>query len=106
MKKFIPVMFLLAACHGNANFSKIKVGMHGKDVVALVGEPGKKNPVFGDIEWWTYNSDNKLLVMSGDTVQRVVLDMKATQDSIDKVMGEAQGKMDSLKKEMDNDAKK
>jgi hypothetical protein len=105
MKKIIPLLVLLAACHGNADFSKVKVGMHSKDVVSLVGEPGNKTPMMG-VEWWSYDKDNKLIVMESDTVSRVVQDMKATQDSMKNIMSSFGQKMDSLKQTLDTTAQK
>ena len=105
MKKFIPLLFLLAACHKSGDFTKVKVGMHAKDVVSLVGEPSSKMPMM-IVEWWNYKDDNKLIVMSGDTVMRVVQDMKATQDSMKNLATSFQGKMDSLKTSMDSAEKK
>jgi len=97
MKKFIPILLLLAACHSNKKFDQVKVGMHSKDVVALVGEPESKNQMLM-VEWWMYKSDNKMLVMSGDTVMRVVSNLSATQDSMKAALGKLNSFADSIKK--------
>ena len=84
MKKPILLVLLvltITACHNSSKFGKIKQGMSSKAVVALVGNPESKTPLF-TIEWWNYSKDNKLIVMSNDTVVRVVMDLKATQDSM------------------------
>lgn len=96
MKKFIPILLLLAACHSNKKFDQVKVGMHSKDVVALVGEPESKSQIL-TVEWWLYKSDNKMLIMSGDTVERVVNNLSATQDSMKSALGNLQNAVDSAK---------
>jgi len=55
--------------------------MPAKKVIELVGEPETKTPMFV-VEWWNYPGENKLIVMSHDSVLRVVMDLKATQDSM------------------------
>jgi len=89
-----PLLCLLVtACHGDKtkSFNQIKPGMPAKDVVALVGEPETKTSVI-IADWWNYSNDNKMIVMSHDTVVRVVMDLKASQDS----MKNLSSKMDSL----------
>jgi outer membrane protein assembly factor BamE (lipoprotein component of BamABCDE complex) len=98
MKKFIPFLLLLAACHSNKKFDQVKVGMHSKDVVALVGDPESKQQMM-TVEWWLYKSDNKMLIMSDDTVMRVVSNLSATQDSMKSALGKMDSIADSLKKD-------
>lgn len=97
MKKFIPILLLLAACHSGKKFDQVKVGMHTKDVVALVGEPESKTPMV-TVEWWSYKGDDKMLIISGDTVERVVSNLSATQDSMKAALGNLQNTIDSVKK--------
>jgi outer membrane protein assembly factor BamE (lipoprotein component of BamABCDE complex) len=83
MKKPILLSLLgLTACAGNSSkFSKLKTGMHTKQVVELVGEPESKNPIFTG-EWWMYTKQNKMIVINNDTVVTVKQDLKASQDSM------------------------
>jgi len=97
----ILLLSILTACHQDKTkkFSQIKQGMSASNVVALVGEPEAKTSMF-IVMWWNYPKDNKLIVMSHDTVIRVVMDLKATQDSM-KTIGASMGqKMDSLSKSL------
>ncbi|MDB5137229.1 MAG: hypothetical protein JWP37_3832 [Mucilaginibacter sp.] len=100
MKKLnlIPLLFLvITACHSDKtkSFSQIKHGMQSKDVIALVGEPETKTSVI-IADWWNYSKDNKMIVMSHDTVVRVVMDLKAAQDSMKTIGADMSKKMDSL----------
>jgi hypothetical protein len=98
MKKLIPLLLLtLAACHNSANFSKIKTGMPAKKVTELVGQPESKMPMFG-VEWWVYSKENKLVIVSDDTVANVKMDMKASQDSLKMAGEQLKGMLDSIGK--------
>jgi len=103
MKNLIIMLLLLVtiiACNKNqSKFGQIKPGMKSKAVIELVGDPKTKTPMF-TVEWWSYPSDNKMIVMSGDTVERVVMDLKATQDSMKMLGAGLQQVADSLKKTM------
>ena len=96
MKKLISLLLILAACHSGQKFTQLKKGMTAKEVIAIVGEPASKVPVFG-IEWWVYDKQNKLIVMSPDTVINVKLDMKGAQDSIRMIGHDIKLKMDSFR---------
>jgi hypothetical protein len=103
MKNLVLLLLLLVtftACNKNqSKFGQIKPGMKSKEVIALVGDPTSKTPMF-TVEWWSYQSDNKMIVISGDTVERVVMDMKATQDSMKNLGAGLQEAADSIKKAM------
>ena len=77
----LSVSLSLFACSKAKPFNDIKVGMPATKVAELVGQPEEKTPMMG-FEWWVYKGDNKLVVMSPDTVMRVVPDLKAAQDSM------------------------
>jgi len=77
----LSVSLFLFSCSKSKPFSEIKVGMPAAKVTELVGQPEEKTPMMG-FEWWVYKGDNKLVVMSPDTVMRVVPDLKAAQDSM------------------------
>jgi len=104
MKKILTLfvaVLSLTACSKEKPFESLKVGMTGSKVIELVGEPDQKMPIFV-AEWWTYQKDNKLIVMNSDTVVRVVLDLKSTQDSMKVAGQELQDLGDNMKKQLDS----
>jgi hypothetical protein len=85
----------LCACGGHKDLTSVKRGMSGKEVVSILGEPTKKQSVMMGISWWRY-SDNTMVIMGSDTVVRVVPDVKASMDSMEKVLKKFDKAMDSL----------
>ncbi len=75
--------------------------MSKEKVSALIGEPEQKMPMF-IMEWWMYPKDNKLVVMRNDTVVRVVMDLKASQDSMKTMSKDMEKAGEDMKKALDS----
>ena len=87
----------MVACQNDQKFTQVKRGMHSDKVIALVGQPESKSPMFG-VEWWSYTKQNKLIIMENDTVSVIKYDLKASQDSMKTLGDTIKQKLDSLSK--------
>ncbi|MDB5281790.1 MAG: hypothetical protein JWO06_865 [Bacteroidota bacterium] len=82
MKKIVFLLALgLTACGNKHDISKVKIGMTGKQVEAIMGTPDEKviKPV--NQEWWQYG-ENQLIVIQTDTVKIVVPDVSVASEDI------------------------
>lgn len=104
MKKMLLISFIvlgLAACTKKKPFESVKSGMNTAKVTELVGEPSQKMPMM-IAEWWVYPEDNKMIIMVNDTVSKVVIDLKAVQDSMQSVTGDLKNLEHQLNTQMDS----
>lgn len=85
MKARIPIYFaalaLCLACNSEPDLGKVTNGMTTAQVLDAIGEPHDKAVMPFGIEWWKYGK-NSVVVVDQGVVSRVVLDAKATADSI------------------------
>jgi outer membrane protein assembly factor BamE (lipoprotein component of BamABCDE complex) len=101
MKKIYKLTVLsalmLAGCSAsNKNFDKVTRGMKKSEVIKLVSEPETKATFMG-ADRWTYASQNKAIIFSKDTVERVIRDLKANNDSIKNFLEKMGSPLDSAK---------
>jgi hypothetical protein len=74
--------FIIFACNKQQkDFSQIKKGMNKNEVLALAGEPTKKNNL-GVAEFWTYDAANRTVVFRKDTVYNIMTSSEARIDSL------------------------
>jgi outer membrane protein assembly factor BamE (lipoprotein component of BamABCDE complex) len=94
MKRLRLIFFCIAfiACREKQDFSKIKAGMTGADVVKLMGRPDVRKPMI-ETEWWLYLDPEKhVVIIRDDTVVKCI-----TQTEAIKVMEETLKNVDTLK---------
>ncbi|MBB2150837.1 hypothetical protein [Pedobacter gandavensis] len=104
MKKTLLISLALlglVACAKKKPFESIKSGMSTTKVAELVGEPEQKMPIL-IAEWWVYPKDNKMIIMVNDTVSKVIIDLKAVQDSMQSVTGDLKNLETQIKTQLDS----
>jgi hypothetical protein len=77
----------LVSCGHHSDINKVKKGMSDKEVVAIMGEPDKKQPMMMGITWWRYG-DNQMVILTDDTVVNVVPDVKEMGRQMENAMKE------------------
>lgn len=77
----LVLVFMLVACNSSsADLSKIKVGMSGQEVTALVGKPDNQIVIFQTITHWHYGKST--VVLDENKVTNIVLDTEKTVNEI------------------------
>ena len=99
---FITMVVLASACAKSDKFAKIENGMKSSEVVDILGTPEDKTNVFGDIEWWDYNTH--IVVIDADTVVNCISKKEAEkeaeelQESLDSLSSNVKKQIDELDK--------
>ena len=100
MKKVLLLsMFVLClSCKKEVDFTKVKVGMTVKEVVAIVGEPTAQqdNPLLG--KWYVY--EKNVVVFNKDTVVK-----SSTAKELEKTFSTIMTDLDSLNSTIDKNLK-
>ena len=89
---FIAVFILLACNRPAKDLGSVRIGMTKPQVVAIVGEPEKKD-VINKTELWNFTDSSRTVVFRADTVYAIMTSPKARLDSMASWVGKTNEKV-------------
>jgi len=97
------VLTILGCSQRPKDFSSVKVGMTGQEVLLHAGEPDRKNDI-GIADLWIYERADRTVVFREDTVYDIITSADARIDSVkttldnlgDKIENQAEKAVDRL----------
>lgn len=98
MKVYLVSILILAAVAGSCNrrpkdLATLERGMTRTEVLAIVGEPQKKD-VINSTEIWVYPDSARTVVFRKDTVYTILTTTQARLDSMASWIGKTDGKLE------------